>query len=372
MPIYFDNAATTHMLPEVIDTMHNTMLQVYGNPSSIHHFGRQAKVLVENARKTIARLLHVSPAEIIFTSSGTEASNLVLHNAIMELGIKSIITSPIEHHAVLEPLHYYEHKLGVKVQYVSLDSRGHIDFEQFEQLLQKNPLSLVVLMHANNEIGNLLSIKEVSKLCRKYDAMFFSDMVQSIARYNVDLQVIDVDFVNSSAHKFHGPKGVGFLYANNNRVRVAPQIYGGAQERNQRAGTENVAAIAGMAKALSLAHESLAADMLKVTELKQYFITQLKSNFDEVAFLGDCENGGLYSIVNVLFPPKIETEMLVMKLDIAGIAVSSGSACSSGTNERSHVANALNVSEKQTPIRFSFSKFNTKEEIDFCLEVLKK
>jgi len=370
--VYFDNAATTPLLPEVIDTMTDVLRNNFGNPSSIHHFGRLAKTTVESARRLIANHLSVSPAEILFTSGGTEANNHVLGAAINDLGVQQVITSPIEHHSVLFPLKNFQAKGLIELKLVKVDYQGHIDFSDLEKLLSESPKALVSLMHANNEIGNLLSIKEVSKLCRKYNAFFHSDMVQTIGHYRIDLKAIDVDFVTSSAHKYHGPKGVGFLYFNNNRTDIKPMLYGGAQERNLRAGTENVAAIAGMSKALQIAINQLDEQQKAISELKAYMIEQFTENLSGIDFLGDSRDKGLYTVLNVLFPESDFGEMLVMNLDIEGIAASSGSACSSGTNEKSHVLEAIGVPENRTAIRFSFNKLNTNNEVGYCVQVLKK
>jgi len=379
-PIYLDNAATTPIAPEVIEVMAETMRTVHGNPSSIHQFGRQAKALIEKARRSIANSLNVSPAEIFFTSGGTEANNTAIHSSISHLGIRRVITSAIEHHAVLHPLKALEKSGAIQLDFVNIDSNGTLSFEHLEQLLaqandqrgQNRFSCLVSLMHANNELSNLLPIKEASRLCRRYNAIFHTDMVQTIGHYKIDFSAIDVDFASCSAHKFHGPKGVGFLYANLQRITPSPLIHGGAQERNIRGGTENVYGIIGMAKALELMHKNMEINQQKVQQLKSYMVEKLLANFKNVNFLGDSREKGLYTILNVLFPNQENTDMLIMNLDIEGIAASSGSACSSGTNERSHVLDAIGLPPELYSIRFSFSYLNTNDEIDYCLGVLGK
>jgi cysteine desulfurase len=346
------------------------MESTFGNPSSIHSFGREARVLIENARKTVAGLLGISPAELFFTSGGTEANNMALQCGVRGLGIKQVITSPIEHHAVLHTLEVLEKAGAISIHFVNLTDKGHVDLDHLEKLLKSNGKSLVSLMHANNEIGNITSLKKVGELCGQYDAVFHSDTVQTMAHYRHDLSKLNVHFANCAPHKFHGPKGVGFLYINS-KVKIQPLLYGGAQERNMRGGTENVYGIAGLAKAMEIAYSDMDGDHQYIQGLKTYMITRLRDAVPGVQFNGDAEGKSLYTVLNVSFPPSDISEMLLFKLDIEGIAVSGGSACASGSNAGSHVLKALGVDPNRPAVRFSFSKYNTKEEIDFCIEKLK-
>lgn len=372
MHVYFDNTATTPLSPEVLEVMTDTMKNNFGNPSSIHQYGRQAKVVIENARKKIAKYINASPAEIFFTSGGTEANNTAIRGAIFDMGIGHIITSPTEHHAVLETAGHYASDKNIKVSLVDIDERGRIVTEHLEELLKNNERSLVSLMHANNEIATLLPMKDVSGLCRKYDAVFHSDMVQTLGHYKIDMQVLGVDFASSSAHKFHGPKGVGFMYFNSERVSIKPLIYGGAQERNMRGGTENIYGIVGLAKAFELANENIEEDSSEIRKIKEYMASQLEQHIPDVDFLGESRDKGLYTVLNVLFPATKMGDMLIMNLDIEGVAASGGSACASGTNHRSHVLEAIKINDNRPAVRFSFSKYNTTEEVDFCIGILKK
>ncbi len=371
MKVYLDNAATTPLDKEVIAAMLPFMEKSFGNPSSIHSFGREVKAAIEGARKTIAKLLNVSPAEIFFTSGGTEANNMAIRCSIRDLGINHCITSPIEHHAVLHTIEEMEKQGTVKVSYVKLKDNGHIDLNHLEELLGNNERSFVSLMHANNELGNLLPVKDVSELCVKYNAVFHSDTVQTMAHYKLDLQKLNLNFASCSAHKFHGPKGAGFLYINSN-TRIKPFIYGGSQERNMRGGTENVYGIIGLAKAFELANQRMEEDQKYVAGLKQYMIDQLKEHVPGVEFNGDTLGKALFTVLNVSFPSSDINEMLLFNLDIAGIAVSGGSACSSGSDVGSHVLTAINVNPDRPSVRFSFSRHNTKEEIDFTVSKLKE
>jgi len=372
MKIYFDNTASTPLSPEVMEAMTDAMQNNFGNPSSIHHYGRLAKVTIENARKKIASYLNVSPSEIFFTSGGTEANNTAIRGAITDLGIKHAITSPTEHPAVLNTLQWYQKWGKIKLSMVELDNNGRVNIQHLKHLLEISPESFVSLMHANNEVATLLSIKEVSNLCQQYDAVFHSDMVQTMGHYKIDLHTIDVDFASCSAHKFHGPKGCGFLYINSSRIKINPLIIGGGQERNMRGGTENIVGIVGLAKAFELANENLDNDKTTIENLKAYMVEQIEKYIPKAEFLGESRNKGLYTVLNVLFPPIPSAEMLIMNLDIEGISASSGSACASGTNHRSHVLDALRIEENRPAVRFSFSKYNTNEEIDYCMAVLRK
>lgn len=367
MSIYLDNAATTQIDTEVIEAICRVMTDIYGNPSSVHGFGRQARAEIEKARRSVSSHLKASPAEIFFTSGGTEADNMAILCSIRDLGVKRIITSRIEHHAVLHTIE----TAGVAVSYVNLTGNGHVDLEHLETLLQAESKTLVSLMHANNEIGNLIDLKRVSSLCRQYGAYFHSDTVQTMCHYEFDLTDLDIDFLTASAHKFHGPKGIGFLYINSN-VRIKPMIHGGAQERNMRGGTENIYGIVGLAKAMEVAYRSLPAHQDHIQGLKTYMIEKLRESVVDVRFNGDAEGNSLYTVLNVCFPDTSISEMLLFNLDIMGISASGGSACSSGSNVGSHVLAELQRDAKRPAIRFSFSKYNTKAEIDQTVFKLKE
>lgn len=369
--IYLDNAATTPLDKDVLDAMLPYMTTHFGNPSSICSYGRETRLAVENARKTVAKLLNAHPGEFFFTSGGTESNNMAILTAIRDLGCKHIITSPIEHHAVLHTVSHYATG-DITSSFVKLLPDGHIDLQDLESQLAQIPKKcLVTLMHANNEIGNLLSINAVSALCKKYNAVFHSDCVQTVGHYPIDLSRIQVDFISASGHKFHGPKGTGILYINNN-VQVKPLIHGGGQERNMRAGTENVYGIVGFAKALELSMERYEKDSAYIKSLKDYLIEQLQKHIPNIKFNGDYSGSSLYTIVNVSFPATPKSEMLLFNLDINNICVSGGSACSSGANQGSHVINAISKDPDRVAIRFSFSKYNTKEEIDQVIEKIKE
>ncbi len=372
MKVYFDNAATTPVIPEVIDAMLPVLQHQFGNPSSIHAYGRETRAAIEQARKKVAGLLKAAPAEIFFTSGGTEADNMALRCCVHDLGIKHIITSPIEHHAVLHTAEDMEHRGEIKLSLVRVDAKGQVDLDHLESLLKENERSLVSLMHANNEIGTLLPLQQVGVLCHKYNALFHCDTVQTMGHYYHDLSALEVDFITGAAHKFHGPKGVGFLYISSN-VKIKPLITGGAQERNMRGGTENVYGIVGLAKALEICYANMEEDIRKVSDLKSYMIGKLRAEIPGVDFNGDVEEGNsLYTVLNVSFPPTDHSEMLLFNLDIAGIACSAGSACSSGSNVGSHVLTAIGSSPDRPAIRFSFSRYNTREEVDFCISKVKE
>jgi len=372
MQIYLDNAATTPLDPEVAAVMVETMNNTFGNPSSIHTHGRQAKTIVEKARKQIAKLLHASPAEIFFTSGGTEADNMAIVRSVIDYGITHAITTPIEHHAVLHTLEELEKNGQIHLDILTVNQQGHIDLNQLEELLAKNPRTFVSIMHANNEIGNLTDIKRVSEICQQYNAIFHSDTVQTMGHYEHNLSDLKIDFITASGHKFHGPKGVGFLYINSNN-KIKPLIFGGAQERNMRGGTENIYGIAGIAKALEIAYTHMDEHQTYIQGLKDYMIEQLKLAIPEVKFNGEIEaSKALYTVLNVALPCADMSDMLLFNLDISGISASGGSACSSGTNIGSHVLSALNNNLDWPSIRFSFSKYNTKEEIDIVVAKLKE
>ncbi len=371
--IYFDNAATTSLDPEVLEAMMPYLTEKFGNPSSIYSYGRETKMAIENARKSVAKLLNCNPGEIFFTSGGTESSNTAINAAVRDLGCKHIITSPIEHHATLHTVEMLEKCGAVKLSYVKLTDNGHVDLAHMEELLKANEKSLVTLMHANNEIGNLLQVQQAGELCAKYDAIFHSDMVQTIGHYPIDLKTVKVHFVSAAGHKFHGPKGVGILYVNEN-IKINPMLCGGSQERNMRAGTENLYGIVGFAKALELAMQRYESDSNRINELKGYMCSRLNETFPGVKCNGDTNGNSLYTVLSVSFPKTEKSEMLLFNLDMAGICVSGGSACSSGASSVSHVIKALynGQSQEMVPIRFSFSRHNTKEEVDAVIEKLKE
>ncbi len=371
MKVYLDNAATTAIDPEVIEAMLPVMQHQFGNPSSVHSFGRQTRSAIENARKSIAKLLNTSPSEIFFTSGGTEADNMAIHGSIYDLGITHAITSKIEHHAVLHTLESIEKQGKIKLSLVNIDSNGVVDLNHLEELLKTSPRTFVSLMEANNEIGNLLPLKEVGELCEKYDAVFHSDTVQTMGHYSHNLQELKIHFITCAAHKFHGPKGVGFLYVNS-KIKINPLIHGGSQERNMRGGTENVHGIIGLTKALEIAYRDIEAHQKHIQGIKTYMIEKLEKEIPGVSFNGTAKNNSLYTVLNVHFPATENAEMLLFNLDIMGIAVSGGSACTSGSNQGSHVLRGLGVNQNRPSIRFSFCKNTTKEEIDFTVEKLKE
>lgn len=371
MKVYLDNAATTPLDKEVLDEMLPYMTEHYGNPSSIHSFGRKTRAAIENARKTVARLLNVSPAEIFFTSGGTEADNMAIRCSIHDLGIKHAITSAVEHHAVLHTLEKLAEEGLIKLSLVKLKADGHVDLENLEELLKNNDRTFVSLMHANNEIGNLLPIKEVGEMCERYNAVFHSDTVQTMGHYAMDLQKLNVHFITCAAHKFHGPKGVGFLYVSS-KIKINPLIYGGSQERNMRGGTENLYGIVGLAKALEIASRDLDKHQQHIEGLKKYMVEQLKKHIPAIEFNGSCLTDCLYTVLNVRFPHTDNAEMLLFNLDIAGIAASGGSACTSGSDIGSHVLRGIGADVTRPAVRFSFSKYNTKDEIDYTVSKLKE
>lgn len=369
MRIYLDNAATTAIDEQVIEAMTSMMRQQFGNPSSIHSYGREVKSAIEAARKSVSKSLNCSPSEIFFTSGGTEANNTAIACAVRDLGVTHIITSPIEHHAVIHTAEQVSGDRKIKLSLVQLDELGRVNIQHLESLLKQNEKTLVSLMHANNEIGNLLPIDEVAELCKKYGAWFHSDTVQTMGHYSFDLQKTKVDFLSCAAHKFHGPKGVGFLFIRSG-VKIKPFINGGAQERNMRGGTENVYGIIGLAKAFEIANEHLEDHTKHISQLKSYMADELKKSIPGIAFNGDCMGNSLYTVLNVSLPPGDMNEMILFNLDIAGIACSGGSACSSGSDVGSHVLNALNVDPARANVRFSFSKYTTKSDIDFAVTQL--
>ena len=373
MRVYLDNAATTQIAPEVIDYMAELMKSDYANPSSIHHGGRKSRILVENARKTVSNYLNTSPGNIFFTSGGTEADNMAIRRGILDNNISHAITSSISHKAVIYPLEELSDKKKIVLNYIKLDNNGKIDLIHLEDLLKNNPRTFVSIMHANNEIGTIQPIIEIGDLCKKYNAIFHCDTVQTMAHYPIDLQKINVDFITGSAHKFHGPKGVGFIYISDN-IDIEPFISGGSQERNMRAGTENVHAIAGLAKAMQLSYENMDNDKEYISQIKKYMINQLILNIDDVQFNANCTDfdSSLFKILSVSFPKISESEMLLFNLDIKGISCSGGSACSAGNMSGSHVLDVVCKDDNRTGVRFSFSRYNTKEEIDYTVEKIKE
>jgi len=366
--VYFDNAATTPLDEAVFEEMKPYMLQHFGNPSSIHTHGRQVRAAIEKARKKVADILNTSPSEIFFTSGGTEADNTAIRSSVETHGIKNIISSPLEHHAVLHTVEMLEKKGQVNLHMLDVDEKGQISLDQLEMLLKQHPDTLVSLMHANNEIATLNDIHAIAEMCREHGAMFHSDTVQSMAHFRHDLQQMKANFVVGSAHKFHGPKGIGFLYVNHEKP-IEPFIQGGAQERNMRGGTENVYGIIGLAKALELAYENMDEHRKQITQVKSFMIDQLKANIPGIDFNGtsaDVENS-LYTVLSVGLPPNDDNDMLLFNLDINGISASGGSACSSGSNIGSHVLTAVGADPNRGAIRFSFSRYSTKDEVDYVV-----
>ena len=371
MRVYLDNAATTPLDPEVFEAMKPFLLDDYGNPSSTHSHGRKVRAAVESARKKVAELLNCTPGEIIFTSGGTEADNTLIVSSIHTYGMKHAISTPIEHHAVTHTLGVLEKRGAIQLHSVQLDEKGHVDMNHLEDLLNKYPGSLVSLMHANNEIGNLLDIRRVGELAERYKAFFHSDTVQTIGHYRHDMKTLAVCGMAAGAHKFHGPKGAGFMYIRKDR-KIAQLIHGGAQERNMRGGTENTYGIIGLAKALEIAYRDMAEHEIYIRGLKSRMIEKLKETVPGVSFHGDSANldKSLYTVLNVSLPESEENEMLLFNLDLQGISASGGSACSSGANTGSHVLGALYPNSKRGAVRFSFSKYNKPEEIDFVVDKL--
>ena len=371
MRVYLDNAATTPIAPEVVEAMLPVLKEGFGNPSSTHYYGRQSKAWIETSRRTIAKLLNCQPSEIIFTSGGTEADNMALFSSVHQMGVTHIITSEIEHHAIGHTAEAIAKSGDARISYVKVSKSGLVDLEDLERLLQTGEKTLVSLMHANNEIATLLPLKVVSEMCRKYDAYFHSDTVQTMGHYFLDLKELDMDFITCAAHKFHGPKGIGFLYINKNRKAEA-LIHGGSQERGLRGGTENVYGIVGLAKAMELAYEDLEGHQKHVQGLKSYMIEQLREIFEDIAFHGEIDpEKSLYTVLNVCFPKTEKAGMLLFTLDLKGVAVSGGSACTSGAAKGSHVLEGIHADMSRPNVRFSFSRYTTKEEIDFALEQVK-
>lgn len=372
MKVYFDNAATTAIDAEVVDAMLPYLREHFGNPSSQYSIGRDTRAAIEEARKTIAQLINAQANEIIFTSCATEANNMAIKGAVNDLGVRRIITSPIEHHCVENTIEYCKDKLEIEVVFVDIDDKGNVDLSHLDSLLQaSDKKTLVSLMHANNEIGTLLDVEKVGALCKQYQAFFHSDTVQSFAHLPIDVQKMNIDFLVASAHKFHGPKGIGFLYMRKQN-KVHPILHGGGQERGYRAGTENVYGIVGMAFAAQKAYQHLEEDKQYILGIKNYFLEQLQTNFPGIEINGNTDDRSLFTVLNVSFPPNDKSALLLFMLDMEGVCCSGGSACSSGASVGSHVIHALKKDENRVSIRFSFSKYNTKEEVDFAIEKLKK
>ena len=372
MRVYFDNAATTAIDKEVLESMMPYFTEKFGNPSSIYSYGRETRMAIENARKSVAKILNARPSEIFFTSGGTESSNTAINAAVNDLGCKRIITSPLEHHATLHCVEHLATAGKVELDYVKVSPDGHIDLADLERLLKESKEKcLVTLMHANNEIGNITDIEVVGNLCKKYDAVFHSDTVQTVGHYAINLKQLPVHFITAAGHKFHGPKGVGILYINEN-IKIHPFINGGSQERNMRAGTENIYGIVGFAKALELATANLDEKSKSILELRNYMKKKLVENIPGIHFNGDHAGRSLYTVLSVAFPKTEKSEMLLFNLDINNICASGGSACTSGADAGSHVIRAITNNPDQVTVRFSFSKYNKKEEVDIVVEKLKE
>lgn len=370
--IYFDNAATTALDPVVLEAMMPYLTEKFGNPSSIYSYGRETRMAIEQCRKTVAKILNAHPAEIFFTSGGTESSNTAIITAVRDLGCRHIITSEIEHHAVSHTVTYLDNTDRVRVSYVKLLADGHIDLQDLDKLLSASEeKTLVTLMHANNEIGNILELHAVGNMCKSYNAVFHSDTVQTLGHFPFDLRSTPVHFVTGAAHKFHGPKGAGLLYINEN-VRIQPFLHGGGQERNMRAGTENVYGIVGFSKALELATASQSVDAIYIASVKQYMHDALKREIPGVRFNGDVFGNSLYTVLSASFQKSEKSEMLLFNLDIHNICASGGSACTSGADLGSHVIRAINNDPNQVTVRFSFSRYNTSQEVDTVIGLLKE
>lgn len=369
--VYLDNASTTQLRPEVVQEMTKVLAEDYGNPSSTHSFGRNAKSILELSRKAVAKCLNATAQEIIFTSCGTEANNWILRSAVKDLKVKRIITSKIEHHAVLHTVQALQNEFDIQVDYVAVKPNGEIDITDLVDLLSQETKTLVSLMHVNNEIGTILGIEKVGRICEQHHALFHSDMVQAVGKTEIDLQLLSIDFMTASAHKFHGPKGVGFAYVKKNSG-LQPLFYGGEQEKGLRPGTEAIHQIVGMAKALELSYSNLETERNYISELKNYLISQLEVEFPAFEINGNQD--GIYTILNVLLPfSDDKTAMILFHLDMKGIAVSRGSACQSGSIKASHVlAEMLSTEDLKKPsLRISFSHYNSKEDIDLLVEALK-
>lgn len=369
--IYLDNAATTPLDPRVLDAMMPYFTEKFGNPSSIYSYGRETRLAVENARKSVARTLNAHPAEIFFTSGGTESSNTAIFAAVRDLGCTHIISSPIEHHATLHAVEHLHKRGEASLSFVQVRPDGHVDLEDLERLLaESGEKTLVTLMHANNEIGNITDIHAVGEMCKTHNAIFHSDTVQTVGHFPFDLRNTPVHFITGAGHKFHGPKGIGLLYINEN-VRIQPLMHGGAQERNMRAGTENLYGIVGFARALELATAAFDEDRAHIHDVKMYMMERLRTDLPSVTFNGDPEGSSLYTVLNVGFPKTEKSEMMLFNLDINHICASGGSACTSGASQGSHVIRAINSDPNRIAVRFSFSRHNSREEIDQVVDLVK-
>ena len=370
--IYLDNAATTSLDQEVLLAMMPYLTTNFGNPSSIYSYGRESRMGIESARKSVAKILGAHPSEIFFTSGGTESSNTAITAAVRDLGCKHIISSVIEHHATTHTVEFLHNNNEAALSYVNILPNGHIDLTHLELLLQESKENcLVSLMHANNEIGNMIDLHAVGALCNKYGAIFHSDTVQTVGHFPFDLKNTPVHFITGSGHKFHGPKGIGLLYINQN-IKIKPFINGGSQERNMRAGTENLYGIVGFAKALELATANFETEHNYILALKKYMIDCITATIPQSSFNGDTLGNSLYAVLSVNLPKTEKSEMILFNLDINHICASGGSACTSGADQGSHVIRAINNNANQVTVRFSFSKHNTKEEIDTVVEKLKE
>ena len=367
--IYLDNAATTPMADEVIEAMVPMMREHYGNPSSTHAHGRKVRGIIEEARGTVAKLLNCAPGEIFFTSGGTEADNLALRGSVAKLGVQNIISSAIEHHAVLHTVEELHQMQNIGLDFVKIDEKGHVDMQHLGQLLQQKPHTLVSLMHANNEIGNMIDIQAVGEMVHNANGFFHCDTVQTMGHFPFDLNQGHIDFLAGAGHKFNGPKGCGFIYINK-KNKIVPQITGGAQEREMRGGTENVIGIVGLAKALEIAYRDIDAKKQHITQLKTAMMDLLRQQIPGVSFNGDPEGRSLYTVLSVSLPPNDMSSMLLFNLDLAGISASGGSACTSGATGGSHVINAIYPNTDRTTIRFSFGKHNTLDEIQYTVNQL--
>lgn len=370
--IYLDNAATTPVSATVVEAMSRTLSEVYGNPSSIHAEGRKARSVIEDARRIVAGHLGASIGAVFFTSCGTESNNMVLKGAVRDLGVERIISSPVEHHCVLHSLQVIEKENNVEVCYLSICGNGRIDYAELESLLQEsNKKTLVSLMHSNNETGTMIDLKRIGQLCADNKALFHTDTVQTIGYFPINVEAAGIHFLAGSAHKFYGPKGAGFVYISND-YQLKPFIDGGSQERNMRGGTENIAGIVGLAKAMDEAVSEMEQRKNHIMKIRRHFRTQLEQQFEDIRINGEEEGPFHYKVLSVSFPPSPKNDLLLLNLDIAGISASGGSACSSGVDIGSHVLTAMGVDPDRATIRFSFSHHNTLEEIDFTMEQLLK
>ncbi len=371
MRVYLDNAATTPVEKEVVKIMSEVMLNTYGNPSSIHLEGRTARAAIENARKQVANFIGASVGEIFFTSGGTEFHNMILQCAIRDLGVRRIISSPIEHHCITHTLEHLKSSREVEINWLNIDRKGRPDLSQLKELLSdQHEKTMVSLMHSNNEIGTMIDLDEVSIICKEHNALFHTDTVQTIGYFPIDTSTTNIDFLAGSAHKFHGPKGVGFLYMKN-ESSFKPFMHGGSQERSMRAGTENISGIVGLAAALDLSCRHMVQNKTYIEDLRQYLKERLWAHFTDIQFNGDYDGCYHYKVLSVSFPPSQKSELMLLNLDINGISASGGSACVSGAEGGSHVLTAIQADPNRKTIRFSFSHHNTKEEIDYLIKQLK-